>query len=71
MDHTIGGPPGAKTAKGVCCLLYQVPSSWPRLSPSRFMRALCHHYDLELQHFSPNAITVATIFAAVCEGYLG
>jgi hypothetical protein len=35
------------------------------------MRALCHHYDLELQHFSPNAITVATIFAAVCEGYLG
>jgi len=34
--------------------------------PSRFMRALCHHYGLELQHSSPNAIT-----AAVCEGYLG
>jgi len=39
--------------------------------PSRFMRALCHHYGVELQHFSPNAITAATIFAAVCEGYLG
>ena len=35
------------------------------------MRALCHHYGVELQHFSPNAITTATIFAAVCEGYLG
>jgi len=25
--------------------------------PSRFMRALCQHYGVELQHFSPNAIT--------------
>ena len=39
--------------------------------PSRFMRALCHHYGVELQHFSSNAITVVAIFAAVCEGYLG
>ena len=39
--------------------------------PSRFMRALCLHYAVELQHFSPNAITVAAVFAAVCEGYLG
>jgi len=39
--------------------------------PSRFMRALCHHYGVELQHFSPNAITDAAVFAAVCEGYLG
>jgi len=39
--------------------------------PSRFMRALCHHYGVELQHFSPNAITAAAFFAAVCEGYLG
>jgi len=38
---------------------------------SRFMRALCHHYGVELQHFSPNAIIVAAVFAAVCEGYLG
>jgi len=39
--------------------------------PSHFMRALCHHYGVELQHFSPNAITVAAVFAAVYEGYLG
>jgi len=39
--------------------------------PSRFMRALCFHYGVELQHFSPNAITVTAVFAAVCEGYLG
>ena len=32
--------------------------------PSRFMRALCHHYGVF-------AITVAAVFAAVCEGYLG
>jgi hypothetical protein len=34
--------------------------------PSRFMRALLHHYDIELQHFSPNTISVAA-----CEGYMG
>jgi len=39
--------------------------------PSRFMWALCHHYGVELQHFSPNAVTAAAVFAAVCEGYLG
>jgi len=39
--------------------------------PSRFMRALCHHYRVELQHFSPNAVTATAVFAAVCEGYLG
>ena len=39
--------------------------------PRRFMRALCHHYGVELQHFSPNAITAAAVFATVCEGYLG
>jgi len=39
--------------------------------PSRFMQALCHHYGVELQYFSPNAITVVAVFAAVCEGYLG
>jgi hypothetical protein len=38
--------------------------------PSRFMRALCHHYGVELQHFSPNAITAVAIFTTVCEGYL-
>ena len=39
--------------------------------PSRFMRALCYHYGVELQHFSPNTITAAAVFAVVFEGYLG
>jgi len=30
-----------------------------------------HRHGVELQHFSPNAITITTVFAAVCEGYLG
>jgi len=37
----------------------------------RFFRALCHHYRVELHNFSPNAISQAAVFVAVCEGYLG
>ena len=37
----------------------------------RFIRALCHHYAVELHNFDPNAISQATVFVAVCEGYLG
>jgi hypothetical protein len=38
---------------------------------SRFMRALCHRYGVELHIFAPNAISQATTFVGVCEGYLG
>ena len=38
---------------------------------SKFMRALCDHYGAELHNFSPNAISQAAVFVAVCEGYLG
>ena len=38
---------------------------------SRFMRALCDYYEVELHNFSPNAISQAAVFVAVCEGYLG
>jgi len=37
----------------------------------RFMRALCHYYGVELHNFSPNSISQAAVFVAVCEGYLG
>ena len=37
----------------------------------RFIRALCHHYEVELHNFAPNAISQAAVFVAVCEGYLG
>jgi hypothetical protein len=38
---------------------------------SRFMRAFCHRYGVELQNFAPNAISQAATFVGVCEGYLG
>jgi hypothetical protein len=38
---------------------------------SRFMRALCYHYGVELHNFAPNAISQATTFVGVCEGFLG
>jgi hypothetical protein len=38
---------------------------------SRFMRALCHHYGVELHNFAPNAVSQAATFVGVCEGYLG
>jgi hypothetical protein len=38
---------------------------------SRFMRALCHHYGVELHNFAPNAISQVATFVGICEGYLG
>jgi hypothetical protein len=38
---------------------------------SRFMRALCHHYGVELHNFAPNAISQAATFVGVCKGFLG
>ena len=37
----------------------------------RFMQALCDYYGAELHNFSPNSISQAAVFVAVCEGYLG
>jgi hypothetical protein len=38
---------------------------------SRFMRVILHNYGVELHNLSPNSISQAAIFVAVCEGYLG
>jgi hypothetical protein len=35
------------------------------------MRGLCYHYGMELHNFTPNAISQAACFVAVCEGFLG
>jgi hypothetical protein len=40
-------------------------------SASRFMRALCYHYGVELHNFAPNAISQAATFVGICEGFLG
>jgi hypothetical protein len=41
------------------------------MPPSRFMRVILHYYGVELHHLAPNSVSQATIFVAVCEGYLG
>ena len=41
------------------------------LPADQFMQALPHYYGVELHNFSPNSITQAAVFVAVCEGYLG
>jgi hypothetical protein len=38
---------------------------------SRLLRGLCYHYVVELQNFTPNAISQAATFVGVCEGFLG
>jgi hypothetical protein len=38
---------------------------------SRFMWALCYHYNMELHNFAPNAISQVATFVGVCEGFLG
>jgi hypothetical protein len=38
---------------------------------SCFMRGLCYHYGVELHNFAPNAISQASTFVGVCEGFLG
>jgi hypothetical protein len=37
----------------------------------RFIHTLCHHYEVELHNFAPNAISQAAVFVAICDGYLG
>jgi hypothetical protein len=34
-------------------------------------RAILHYYGVELYHLTPNSVSQVTVFAAVCEGYLG
>jgi hypothetical protein len=38
---------------------------------SRFLRDLCYHYGVELQNFTPNAISQASTFVGVCKRFLG
>jgi hypothetical protein len=38
---------------------------------SRFLWGLRYHYGVELQNFTPNAISQAATFVGVCEGFLG
>jgi hypothetical protein len=41
------------------------------MPPTRFMRELLNYYRVELHHLTPNTVSQAAIFVAVCEGYMG
>ena len=46
--------------------------SWASASPFvGSCGALCEYYGAELHNFSPNSISQAAVFVAVCKGYLG
>ena len=38
---------------------------------SRLMRAILHHYEVELHNLNPNSVMQASVFTMVCEGFLG
>jgi hypothetical protein len=59
------------SAAGVCAQFHPLPRAGVWSASDGFMRALLHHYGVELHNLNPNSITQAAIFAAVCEGFLG
>jgi hypothetical protein len=65
----IGGE-GA-TASGYVVSLARLHEWGFGVPADRFIRALCHHYMVELHNFYTNSISQAAVFVAVCEGYLG
>jgi hypothetical protein len=71
MDRAAGWGPHAQPAERLRGELHPVPRARLRGAASRFMRALCHHYGVELHNFTPNAISQAATFVGICEGDLG
>lgn len=39
--------------------------------PSRFLERVCRHYQIEIAQMLPNAIAMLSIFAILCEAWLG
>jgi hypothetical protein len=56
---------------GVCAELRLLSRAGVRSVGEPFYAAILHVYGVELHNLSPNSISQAAIFAAVCEGYLG
>jgi hypothetical protein len=71
VDCAAGGGPRAQPAGGLRGQLYRYHERGFNAPASRFMRAMCHYYEVELHNFAPNAISKAATFVGVCEGYLG
>ena len=64
-DREPNPPPGYM----VCFLSFL---EWGFRTPAgRLIRAILHYYGVELHSLNPNSIMQATVFATVCEGFLG
>jgi len=37
----------------------------------RLIRAILHHYEVELHNLNPNSVMQAAVFTTICEGFLG
>jgi hypothetical protein len=64
---------GADCTCGLCGHLHPLPRAgvWSADElVSCFVWALPHYYRVELHNFNPNSIAQATIYTAICEGYL-
>jgi hypothetical protein len=71
MEGTTVRPPGAGIPGGLRGELRGLPREGFGVLANHFMRVLLHYYKVELHHLAPNSISQATIFTAVCKGYLG
>ena len=71
VDRADGGPPRAKAAQGLHGLLRQIPPPRPGFPSQSLHVGAMPPVRGGAPSFSPNTITVAAVFAAVCEGYLG
>ena len=64
-DREPNPPPGY-----VVCFLSFLERGF-RTPTGRLIRAIIHYYGVELHNLNSNSIMQATIFATVCEGFLG
>jgi len=39
--------------------------------PSKFLERICRHYGIEIAHLLPNAVAMLSVFAFLCEAWLG
>jgi len=67
----IGGGGAEAPPSGYIISLVRLHERGFGIPAGRFVRAFFHHYKVGLHNFSPNAISQAAVFIAVCEGYLG
>ena len=71
MDPPGAGGEGAEPPSGYIVSLVRLHERGFGVPAGRFVCALYHLYWVELHNFAPNSISQATVFIAVCEGFLG